>query len=44
MTSRRIYADNFDQASAKVWDKHPLAVGVTIKYLYCGWYEYMVLE
>ena len=43
MTPCRLYADDYEQASAQAWDKHPNALGVIIKYLYCGWYECVVL-
>lgn len=42
MTAHRLYADDYEQAAAQVWDKHPKALAVVIKYLYCGWYEYAV--
>ncbi len=42
MVSRRLYADDYDQASAQVWRNHPGAMAIALKYLYCGWYEYTV--
>lgn len=43
-TSTRISAGSFDDASARLWAKFPRAVAIVIKYLYCGWYEYSVLN
>lgn len=42
MVTHRLYADDYDQAAAQIWAKHPSALGVAIKYLYCGWYEYTI--
>ena len=38
----RLVASCFEDASSRIWDKHPSALGVVIKYLYCGWYEYTI--
>lgn len=39
----RLVADCIEDASARIWDKHPTAVAVVLKYLYIGWYEYTVI-
>ncbi|MDI9412749.1 MAG: hypothetical protein QM401_04130 [Bacillota bacterium] len=41
---RRITARTADDASARIWDMHPKALGVVIHYLYCGWWEFEVIE
>lgn len=40
---RRITARTADDACARIWDKHPEALAVVIRYLYCGWWEYQVI-
>lgn len=39
----RLVASCFEEASSRIWDKHPKAVAVIIKYLYVGWYECTVI-
>jgi len=40
----RTTARSMDEATARIWDKYPKAIGIFIKYLYCGWYEYSIVE
>ena len=40
----RLAADCVEEASARIWDKYPEALAIVVRYLYCGWWEFEVIE
>lgn len=40
----RLTGITFDDVSDRIWGMHPKALGVVIRYLYCGWWEFEVIE
>jgi len=42
LITKRITASCYDEASAKIWRRHPKARVIQLRYLYSGWWEYTV--